>query len=82
MKTGFTCSNLAEVLLASGFLRDCLAGGSPASGVLSSSLLLVLVSMILGCWALELNMMGDVAGAGWSVRLDGAHLDLTVARLV
>ena len=35
-----------------------LAGGSPAFGVSSSSLLIVLVSIILGCWALELSMMG------------------------
>ena len=48
-------------------LAMILAGGSLASGVSLSSLLLVLMSMILGCWALELSMMGYVARARWSV---------------
>ena len=48
-----------------------LAGGSPVSGVSLSSLLLVLMSVVPGCWALEFSTVGDVARAGWSVRLDG-----------
>ena len=55
------------------------AGGSPASGISSVSSLLVLMSMILICWAVELSKMGEVVRAGCLVWLDGTYLDLVVA---
>ena len=55
------------------------AGGSPKSGMSSVSLLLVAMSMILGCLAEDLSMIGDVARAGCLVWLDGTYLDPVVA---
>ena len=55
------------------------AVGSPASLMSYVSSLLVAMSMIMGCWAVELSMMGDVARAGCLVWLDGAYLEPAVA---
>ena len=39
------------------------AGGTPASGMLDSSIL-VLMLIVLCCWVVELSMVGKVAQAG------------------